>query len=202
MKRVVLATSNPGKVRELQALLEGAGWNVIPQSFFGVPDADETGLSFAENALLKARHAARHTGLPAIADDSGIAVDALNGAPGIYSARYAGGAGDAANNAKLLDAMRDVPDAGRGARFVCLMVYLRHAEDPLPVICQGVWEGRLLLEPRGTNGFGYDPLFFVPTHGCSSAELPPGVKNQISHRSQALRALVAQLPAQQPAGLG
>lgn len=195
MKRVVLATSNPGKVRELQALLEVADWNVIPQSFFGVPDADETGLTFAENALLKARNAARHTGLPAIADDSGIVVDALNGAPGIYSARYAGGAGDAANNAKLLDAVRDVPDAERGARFVCLMVYLRHAEDPMPIVTQGVWEGRLLREPRGTNGFGYDPLFFVPSHGCASAELPPEVKNGLSHRGQALRALVAQLQA-------
>jgi XTP/dITP diphosphohydrolase len=159
-----------------------------------VVEVEETGLTFVENALLKARNATRHTGLPAIADDSGIEVDALHGAPGIYSARYAGeGASDARNLEKLLADLRDVPEARRTARFVCLMVYLRHELDPTPIICQGSWEGRVLFEPRGAGGFGYDPVFFVPTHSCSSAELPPEVKNQLSHRGQALRALVAAL---------
>ena len=151
-------------------------------------------LTFVENALLKARNAASHTGLAAIADDSGIEVDALNGAPGIYSARYGGkGATDADNLRKLLEALRDVPDAERGARFVCLIVYLRHAGDPTPVIAQGIWEGRILREPRGGGGFGYDPVFWVPTHQCTSAELPAEVKNALSHRGQALRALVSAL---------
>jgi XTP/dITP diphosphohydrolase len=193
-KRVVLASSNPGKVREINAMLAGLHLTVVPQSDFSVVEVEETGLTFVENALLKARNATRHTGLPAIADDSGIEVDALHGAPGIYSARYAGeGASDARNLEKLLADLRDVPEARRTARFVCLMVYLRHELDPTPVICQGSWEGRLLLEPRGRGGFGYDPVFLVPTHNCSSAELPPEVKNQLSHRGQALRALVAAL---------
>jgi len=167
---------------------------VIPQSDRGVPEAEETGLSFVENAILKARNAARHTGLPAIADDSGIEVDYLNGAPGIYSARYAGkGASDEQNLRKLLDDLVGVPQTERTARFQCLMVYLRHEFDPTPVICQGTWEGRILFEPRGTHGFGYDPIFFVPTHNCSSAELPPEVKNNLSHRGQALRELVQEL---------
>jgi len=166
----------------------------VPQSEFGVPEAEEIGLTFVENALLKARNAASHTGLPSIADDSGIEVDALNGAPGIYSARYAGkGAGDGQNLRKLLKALDEVPDAKRGARFVCVIVYLRHAADPTPVIAQGIWEGRILREARGSGGFGYDPVFWVPTHNCSSAELPAEVKNTISHRGQALRALVAAL---------
>jgi len=195
-RRVVLASSNPGKVREFGQILAGLDISVAPQSEFGVPDAEETGLTFVENALLKARNAASHTGLPAIADDSGIEVDALNGAPGIYSARYAGkGAGDAENLRKLLDALRDFPDAERGARFVCLIAYLRHAADPTPVIAQGVWEGRILREARGSGGFGYDPVFWVPTHHCSSAELPAEVKNSLSHRGQALRALTAALRA-------
>jgi XTP/dITP diphosphohydrolase len=156
-----------------------------------VPDADETGLTFVENAILKARNAAQHTGLPAIADDSGLEVDFLNGAPGIYSARYAGDGGSAANNAKLLEALAGVPEAGRSARFQCLLVYLRHADDPTPIICQGTWEGWILEAPRGAAGFGYDPLFFVPTEGLSAAELPAERKNTLSHRGQALRCLLA-----------
>jgi len=196
MSTVVLASSNPGKVREFNELLADHHIEVVPQSQFGVPDAEETGLSFVENAILKARNAARHTGLPAIADDSGIEVDALAGAPGIYSARYAGsGASDQANLEKLLTALEGVPEAGCSARFQCLMVYLRHADDPTPLICQGTWEGRILSVPRGSNGFGYDPVFFVPTHGCSAAELEPAVKNALSHRGQALRQLVAALTA-------
>ncbi|MDV3238861.1 MAG: RdgB/HAM1 family non-canonical purine NTP pyrophosphatase [Gammaproteobacteria bacterium] len=196
MSTVVLASSNPGKVREFNELLAGHHIEVVPQSQFGVQDAEETGLTFVENAILKARNAARHTGLPAIADDSGIEVDALKGAPGIYSARYAGiGAGDRANLEKLLAELEGVPEAGRSARFQCLMVYMRHADDPTPLICQGTWEGRILSAPRGSNGFGYDPVFFVPTHNCSSAELEPAVKNALSHRGQALRQLVAALAA-------
>ena len=193
-KNIVLASSNPGKVREINQMLAGLQLAVVPQSDFKVPDADETGLTFVENALLKARHATRLTGLSAIADDSGLEVDYLNGAPGIYSARYAGkGAGDEQNLRKLLTELEGIPEAERNARFQCLMVYLRHEFDPTPIICQGTWEGRILFEPRGTNGFGYDPIFFVPTHDCSSAELPPEVKNKLSHRGQALRLLVAAL---------
>lgn len=194
MKRIVLASSNPGKVREINELLAGFDMQVLPQSEFGVADADETGLSFVENALLKARNAAAHTGLPAIADDSGIEVDALEGAPGIYSARYAGvGAGDQANLDKLLAALKDVPQNLRSARFQCLMVYIRHAKDPTPILCQGTWHGRILFEPRGANGFGYDPVFYVASHDCSAAELPPEIKNTLSHRGQALRKLLAAL---------
>jgi XTP/dITP diphosphohydrolase len=193
-RRIVLASSNPGKLREIGQMLAGIGLEVVPQSDFDVPEAEETGLSFVENAILKARHAARHAGLPAIADDSGLEVDALHGAPGIYSARYAGsGASDEQNLKKLLADLAGVPEAERTARFQCLMVYLRHAHDPTPIICQGTWEGRILFEPRGANGFGYDPVFYVPTHGCSAAELPPEIKNALSHRGQALRALVAAL---------
>lgn len=193
-RRIVLASGNKGKLREMQAVLLPLGFDVLPQSDFGVTDAEETGLSFVENAIIKARHAARATGLPAIADDSGLEVDALDGAPGIYSARYAGpGAGDAANNAKLLAEL-----AARGvtravARFQCVLVFVRHAQDPVPVIAQGAWEGEILESPRGTNGFGYDPLFFVPGEHCASAELSPERKNLISHRGQALRQLVALL---------
>ena len=194
MTSIVLASSNPGKVREVNALLADHRITVLPQSQFGVADAEETGLTFVENAILKARNAALHTGLAAIADDSGLEVDALNGAPGIYSARYAGkDAGDRANLEKLLLDLADVPEQERTARFQCLMVHMRHANDPTPVICQGTWEGRILPVPRGKQGFGYDPVFFVPTHGCSSAELEPAVKNALSHRGQALRKLVAAL---------
>jgi XTP/dITP diphosphohydrolase len=194
MQDLILASSNAGKVREINQLLEPLQIRVRPQGEYGVPDAEETGLTFVENALLKARNAAAHTGLAAIADDSGIEVDALHGAPGIYSARYAGaGASDQANLEKLLAVLRDVPEAARTARFQCLLVYLRHADDPTPLICQGTWEGRILDAPRGENGFGYDPVFYVPTHDCTSAELPPEVKNALSHRGQALRKLVAAL---------
>lgn len=195
-RRVVLATGNAGKVREINQMLAGLDLEAVAQTEYGVPEIEETGLTFVENAILKARNAARHTGLPAIADDSGIEVDALNGAPGIHSARYAGvGAGDRANNDKLLAALATVPDAQRTARFQCLMVYLAHAADPTPIICQGTWEGRILRARRGANGFGYDPLFYVPTHDCTSAELPPEIKNQLSHRGQALRRLAHALGA-------
>ncbi|MGD8843171.1 MAG: XTP/dITP diphosphatase [Gammaproteobacteria bacterium] len=193
-QRIVLASSNAGKVREFNQLLADSELEVVPQSAFGVEDAEETGLTFVENAILKARNAAAHTGLPAIADDSGLEVDALQGAPGIYSARYAGaGASDLQNLEKLLENMRDVPDQQRTARFQCLMVYMRHAGDPTPRIFQGTWEGRILHAPQGENGFGYDPVFYVPDRNCSSAELAPEVKNGLSHRGQALRKLVAAL---------
>ena len=195
-QKIVLASNNPGKVREINALLQGQGLEVIPQSEFGVSEIEETGLSFVENAILKARHAAQHTGLAAIADDSGLEVDALDGAPGIYSARYAGvGASDAQNLEKLLQAMQTIAENQRTARFQCLMVYLRHAKDPTPLICQGTWEGRILTHSRGDNGFGYDPVFFVPGEQCSAAELAPERKNQLSHRSQALRLLITALGA-------
>ena len=194
MKRIVLASGNPGKVREINQLLSGSDYEVVPQSAFEVPEAEETGLTFVENALLKARNAARHSGLPAIADDSGIEVDALRGAPGIRSARYAGeGATDEANLQKLLADLEGVPEAERTARFQCVMVYLRRPEDPVPLIVQGTWEGRILTEPRGAGGFGYDPVFYVPEHGCSAAELTPEQKNAISHRGQALCKLVRAL---------
>lgn len=191
--RVVLASSNRGKLRELQKILRQENIDLLPQSEFGVTDAEETGLSFVENAIIKARHACEVTGLPSIADDSGIEVDALNGDPGIFSARYSGIAGDGAddaNNTKLLQALEHVKDAERTARFQCVIVYLRHAADPVPLICQGTWEGRILTEAYGSDGFGYDPLFYVPTHQCASAELPEETKNAISHRGQALQKLL------------
>jgi XTP/dITP diphosphohydrolase len=194
MQEIVLASSNPGKLREINQLLAMLELHVQPQSAFGVVDVEESGLSFVENAILKARNAAQHTGLPAIADDSGIEVDALNGAPGIHSARFAGeGASDRANLDRLLAELNGLPEARRRARFQCLMVYMRHARDPTPLICQGTWEGRILPTPRGDNGFGYDPVFYVPTHDCSSAELPAEIKNAVSHRGQALRQLAAAL---------
>ena len=193
-RRIVLASGTQGKVRELQALLAVHDIEIVPQSDFGIPDADETGLSFVEHAIIKARNAARHSGWPAIADDSGLEVEYLNGAPGIYSARYAGPqCSDADNNAKLLAALEGVADAHRTARFQCLLVYLRHAEDPTPLICQGTWEGRILTAPLGDNGFGYDPLFWVESEQASSAQLTPQRKNQLSHRGQALRALLRSL---------
>ena len=193
-KTVVLASSNAGKLREIAQILVGLDIEVAPQSQFNVPEAEENGLSFVQNAILKARNAAHHSHLPAIADDSGIEVDFLNGAPGIYSARFAGkDASDAQNLQKLLDDLEAVPEAKRSARFQCAMVYLRHAHDSAPIIAQGTWEGRILFAPRSNHGFGYDPVFFVPTHCCAAAELPPEIKNQLSHRGQALRALVAAL---------
>jgi XTP/dITP diphosphohydrolase len=195
-ERIVLASNNKGKVREINQLLAQQQIEVMPQADFGIPEAEETGLTFVENAILKARNAARHSGLPAIADDSGIEVDALNGAPGIYSARYAGvGASDEENLLKLLEALEKVPETARTARYQCVLVYMRHAEDPSPIICQSAWEGHILFESRGANGFGYDPIFYVPTHQCSSAELAPEVKNELSHRGKALRQLLAQLSA-------
>jgi len=188
---IVLASNNAGKVREVNELLQAEKIRIIPQGELGVPEVEETGLTFVENAILKARNAAHHSGLAAIADDSGIEVDALQGLPGIYSARFAGtGASDAENLQKLLEALRNIPEAKRGARFQCLMVYMRHGEDPTPLICQGTWEGRILLAPRGENGFGYDPVFYVPGEDCSAAQLPPDTKNRLSHRGQALHALV------------
>ena len=181
-----MATSNPGKLREISRLLEGLDVEIVAQSEFGVCDADETGTTFEENSLIKAQHAASATGLPAIADDSGLAVDALDGAPGVYSARYADGAGDEANNDKLLAALEGVDD--RGAAFHCVATYVEPGAEPL--IARGEWRGAILRERRGDGGFGYDPLFYVPECRCSSAELPPAEKNARSHRGQALRELV------------
>lgn len=193
-QRIVLATGNNGKVAELSQMLACLDIEVVPQTAFAVPEIEETGLTFVENALLKARNAAKHSGLPAIADDSGLEVDALNGAPGIYSARFAGpDASDEDNNAKLLTELADVTDAERAARFQCVLVYLRHENDPVPLICQGSWEGTILHTPQGENGFGYDPLFYIASEGCSSAELPAEQKNQLSHRAQALRQLITKL---------
>lgn len=200
-QKIVLATGNPGKVAELSQMLEPFNMQVVPQTELGVSDADETGLTFVENALLKARHAALITGLPAIADDSGLAVDALGGAPGIYSARYAGEkASDTANIDKLLAAMAQVPMAKRTAQFHCVLVYLRHAEDPTPIICHGVWPGVITVQAAGQNGFGYDPVFYVESEGCTSAELTRQRKQQLSHRGKALHQLITQLQQQQ-AGL-
>ena len=190
MSRVVLATGNKGKVRELGELLANFEMEVVPQTEFNVEEAEETGLTFVENAILKARNAAAQTGLPAIADDSGLEVDYLKGAPGIYSARYAGeGGNDPANNQKLLKALEGVDEAERTARFQCVMVYMRHQNDPVPLIAQGSWEGRILTAAQGENGFGYDPIFFVREEGRSSAELAAEVKNRLSHRGQALKKL-------------
>lgn len=187
-QKIVLASGNAGKIKEIQAILEQHP--IVPQSLFNVAEADETGTTFVENAIIKARNAALHCNLPAIADDSGLVVDALDGVPGVYSARYAGvGASDSDNTQKLLEALKDVPESERTARFICVMVFMEHADDPLPIIAQGVWEGRILTEPTGTHGFGYDPVFFVPGYGCSSAELAPDVKNSLSHRGMALRIL-------------
>ncbi len=193
-EKIVLASSNSGKLREIQAVLNQQRYQLIKQSEFNVPDVAETGTTFVENAIIKARHAAQLTGLPALADDSGIEVDALNGAPGVYSARYAGQHGENdANNAKLLQELKGVDDDQRTARFQCVIIYMRHAQDPMPLICEGTWDGRILHKPSGVNGFGYDPLFFVPTHGCSSADLDPAEKNKISHRAQALQKLIVAL---------
>ena len=193
-KKVVLATGNPGKLREFTRMLADVQLDIIKQSEFDIPDAIEDGLTFVENAIIKARHASKLTGLPAFADDSGIEVDALNGQPGIYSARYAGEHGnDKANNMKLLEVMKDVPKTERTARFRCCIVYMRHAKDPSPIIADASWEGVLLSKASGKNGFGYDPLFFVPTHHCSSAELDPDIKNEISHRGIALREMLQKL---------
>ncbi|EMH9207378.1 TPA: XTP/dITP diphosphatase [Klebsiella michiganensis] len=194
MQKVVLATGNPGKVRELASLLADFGLDIVAQTELGVDSAEETGLTFIENAILKARHAAQITGLPAIADDSGLAVDALGGAPGIYSARYSGeDATDQRNLEKLLDALLDVPDDRRQAQFHCVLVYLRHAEDPTPLVCHGSWPGIIARESAGSGGFGYDPIFFVPTEGKTAAELSREEKSAISHRGRALKLLLEAL---------
>lgn len=214
-KNLVLATSNPGKVKELSELLRPVGWQVTPQTEYGVSDADETGLTFIENAILKARHAAAATGLPALADDSGLAVNALGGAPGIYSARYAelpdtvsfarqheNGQPlrkDEANIAKLLAALADVPAEQRQAEFHCVLVLLQSASDPTPIVCHGRWRGMIATAPAGTDGFGYDPIFWVPERNCTAAELSKGEKQQLSHRAKALQLLLQQLSATPPA---
>ena len=190
-EKIVLASSNAGKLREIQAVLDEQRYQLVCQSVFNVPDVPETGTTFVENAIIKARHAAEITGLSALADDSGIEVDALQGAPGVYSARYAGQQGDDdANNEKLLAELENISDKDRTARFRCVIVYMRHAKDPMPLICEGTWEGSILRKLSGANGFGYDPLFYVPTHHCASAELDPNEKNRISHRAQALQKLI------------
>lgn len=190
MRSLVLASGNAGKLEEFRGLLALSGFDVHAQGEFGVADAEETGLTFVENALLKARHACRATGLPSLADDSGICVDALGGAPGLYSARYAGNHGDAgANIDRLLDAMRDVPDERRTAHFVCVLALLRHADDPQPILVEGRWRGVILRERRGTGGHGYDPVFLDPTRGQTAAEMPLDEKNRISHRGQAMALL-------------
>ena len=191
MQKVVLATGNAGKVRELASLQSDFGLEHVPQTDLGVDSAEETGLTFIENAILKARHAAQITGLPAIADDSGLAVNALGGAPGIYSARYSGeDATDQQNLEKLLHTLQDVPDDKRQAQFHCVLVYMRHADDPTPVVCHGRWPGVIAREPAGNGGFGYDPIFFVPSEGKTAAELTREEKSAISHRGQALKLLL------------
>jgi XTP/dITP diphosphohydrolase len=201
-EKVVLATGNQGKVKELGTMLADLGINIVAQSEFSVSDVAETGTTFVENAIIKARHAAKQTGLPAIADDSGLAVDALGGAPGVYSARYSHdvvtgeNVTDQSNIDKLLIELANVPEGQRQARFLCVLVFMRHADDPTPIICQGEWTGEITLEQHGENGFGYDPVFWVADKNCSSAQLSPEQKNVLSHRGQALKQLLVQLQAQ------
>jgi len=189
--KIVLASGNQKKMRELEEILAPLGYSILPQSAFNVPEADETGLTFVENAILKARNACAHTGLPAISDDSGLEVDALQGAPGIYSARYAGpAASDADNNAHLIQQLQQLGSGPFVARYQCVIVYMRHEFDPVPLICHGSWEGEIQLTPAGEQGFGYDPYFYVPTEGATAAELSNAVKHQLSHRGVALRKLM------------
>jgi XTP/dITP diphosphohydrolase len=199
MTKVILASNNQGKLKELQETLSGLKLELISQSEFNFSEAVEDGLSFVENAIIKARHAAQQTGLPAIADDSGLEVDALNGEPGIYSARYAGtnlsrDENDAANNRLLLKNLKDIPSEKRTARFQCVIAFMRSANDPMPLICQGTWEGSILFEEKGEFGFGYDSVFYVPDHDCASAELSPEIKNTLSHRYQAIQDLLNRWP--------
>lgn len=197
MHKIVLATGNQGKVRELSNMLAPLDIEIIPQTELGVESAAETGTTFVENAIIKARHAAKHTGLPAIADDSGLAVDYLKGAPGIYSSRYAGvDATDEQNVTKLLDDLKGSEENQRGAKFLCVLVYMRHAEDPTPIICQGIWPGHISHFIRGENGFGYDPIFWVSSHNLTAAQLAPAIKNGISHRGKALKQLMEKLDAE------
>ena len=194
MQKVVLATGNAGKVRELASLLNDFGLDVVAQTELGVDSVEETGLTFIENAIIKARHAAKVTGLPALADDSGLAVDVLGGAPGIYSARFSGvDASDQQNLEKLLEELQDVPDEKRQAQFHCVLVYMRHADDPTPLVCHGSWQGVITREQAGSGGFGYDPIFFVPSLGKTAAELSREEKSAISHRGQALKLLLEAL---------
>lgn len=187
-QKIVLASGNPGKITEIQSILNA--YDIVPQSHFEIAEAEETGSTFIENAIIKARNATLSCHLPSIADDSGLVVDALNGAPGVISARYAGNqATDHENLLKLLKDMESIPDIQRSARFVCVMVFMRHANDPLPIITQGIWEGQILGKAVGSNGFGYDPIFWVPTYQCASAELSAHEKNAVSHRGKALRQL-------------
>ena len=196
MKKLVIASNNQGKLREFKALLAPLDYDVLTQSELGVEDVPETGTTFVENAIIKARNAALHTGLPALADDSGIEVDALNGAPGVYSARFSGpNATDEKNNALLIEKLKDVPEALRTARYRAVLVYMRSGEDPSPLICEGSWEGIIQLEPQGEGGFGYDPYFYLPSHGCTSAMLSKEDKNGISHRGKALALLLAKMKA-------
>lgn len=196
-KKIVLATGNQGKVKELASMLSGLGFEVVPQSDFNVTDVPETGTTFVENAIIKARHAAKQTGLPAIADDSGLAVNALGGAPGVYSARYSGeNATDQTNITKLLEEMADIPKDQRQAKFLCVLVFMRHADDPSPIICQGEWQGEITTSRFGEQGFGYDPVFWVAEKNCSSAQLTPQQKNSLSHRGKALQLLLNQLTNQ------
>lgn len=191
IKKIVLASGNAGKVREINKLFAGSGIAVVPQTELGVPEVPETGTTFVENAIIKARHAAQFTGLPAISDDSGIEVDALDSRPGVYSARYAGvGASDEDNNKLMLTELNGVAEAERSARYQCLIVFMRSPTDPVPIITQGSWEGRILAAPQGDGGFGYDPIFYVPTHHCSGGELSLEIKNTLSHRAIALNAML------------
>ena len=196
-QKIVLATGNQGKVNELSNMLSAFNLNVVAQREFAIGEVAETGTTFVENAIIKARHAARISGLPAIADDSGLAVDALGGAPGVYSARFAGdNATDKDNINKLLADLKDVPEGQRQARFLCVLVYLRHADDPTPLICQGEWHGAITAKMIGANGFGYDPVFWLSEQNCSSAQLSPEQKNQLSHRGKALALLVKAMESQ------
>lgn len=198
MQKIVLASSNKGKIAELSSLLSPCEFEIVPQQELGVSDADECGLTFIENAIIKARHAALATGLAAIADDSGLAVDALGGEPGIYSARYSGEAAtDSENISKLLHALRQVPQEQRTAQFHCVLVFMRHASDPTPIVCHGIWPGRISEQVTGDGGFGYDPLFIPDGQSCSAAELSKQQKAAVSHRGQALRQLLKQLTTQQ-----
>jgi len=194
IEKLVLASGNQGKLREFSQLFSDKNIQVIPQNEFDTIEAEETGLSFVENAILKARNACKFSGLPSLADDSGLEVDALQGAPGIYSARYAadgnGNTSDEQNYLKLLNALKGIPAEKRSARFQCVLVYMRHENDPTPQVFQGSWEGQILTEPSGADGFGYDPIFFVPSEACSSAELSKERKNAISHRGQAIQELL------------
>ncbi len=190
ISEMVIATGNPKKLNELNQVLTPLDIQLYPQSKFDTPEAEETGLSFIENAIIKARNAAKYSGLPAVADDSGLEVDYLNGAPGIYSSRYADGKGDHANNEKLLNALSGVPKNKRQARFQCVIAVVKHELDPTPLIFQGTWEGEILESLQGAAGFGYDPLFFVPELNCSSAELMPETKNKLSHRGKALNKFI------------